>query len=246
MSLKDRLNAQKNASLVRGKTFGRIGIPFNGVPVKEDRKTGRVYITPEGKIYPSATTILGAVGDKSWLDEWRDRIGEKEANKITGQSARRGTELHKILEKYLQNDESYTDIVSPLYRDFFLQVKPIVDARISYVVNIEAPLYSDKLKIAGTVDLVAYVDGVVSIVDWKNARRFKTKEDIEGYFIQTWMYAKMFQERTGWPVKQLCIIMAVEGNTGNEGLIFKEATADWDKRGKSVIDEYYRLANSKN
>ena len=40
---------------------------------------GRVYTTPDGNKYPSVTTVLGAGSDQSWLQEWKDRVGEKEA-----------------------------------------------------------------------------------------------------------------------------------------------------------------------
>ena len=38
----------------------------------------RRYATPEGKIYPSVTTILSHSTDKTYLIEWRKRVGEEQ------------------------------------------------------------------------------------------------------------------------------------------------------------------------
>ena len=61
----------------------------------ETLPTGRTYTTPEGKKYPSVTTVLGASEDsKDGLNAWRQRIGEEEADKITRQAGARGTAVH--------------------------------------------------------------------------------------------------------------------------------------------------------
>ena len=40
---------------------------------------GRAYETPEGKLYPSITTVL-SVRNKKGLHEWRERVGHDVAN----------------------------------------------------------------------------------------------------------------------------------------------------------------------
>lgn len=240
MGFRDKLNSKLTDGLGPAKTFVHTPISF-APPIREDREGGRVYVTPEGNVYPSATTILGAVGDKTWLEEWRNRIGHEEAHRITSQSARRGTELHAIVERYIGNDPNYLGNPTPIYYDLFRQVKPRIDQSLGNVYGIEIGLYSDYLKASGTSDLIAEWDGVLSVVDWKNARYFKKLEDIEGYFVQTDMYAVMFEERTRKPVPQLVIVMAVEGNAG-EALVFKQKRKDWDKKMLSSVEEYYAKA----
>ena len=58
---------------------------------------GRFYLTPKGS-YPSVTTVLAASQDHSFLDEWRVRIGEEEANRISKESTDVGTHLHYLFE----------------------------------------------------------------------------------------------------------------------------------------------------
>ena len=59
---------------------------------------GRIYVTPEGNRYPSVTTILSEMSDKSFLDKWKASIGEEEANRQSRYAANRGTIVHKLCE----------------------------------------------------------------------------------------------------------------------------------------------------
>lgn len=49
---------------------------------------------------PSVTTILGETKDKSGLEKWRKRVGEKEADRISNLSMSRGTIMHRLIELY--------------------------------------------------------------------------------------------------------------------------------------------------
>ena len=48
----------------------------------------RLYVTPEGKKYPSVTTVLGW-DSKQGILEWRKRVGDEAANKISRQASAR-------------------------------------------------------------------------------------------------------------------------------------------------------------
>lgn len=49
---------------------------------------------------PSVTTVLGETKDKSGLEKWRKRVGEKEADRISTLSMNRGTVMHRLIELY--------------------------------------------------------------------------------------------------------------------------------------------------
>ena len=38
--------------------------------------------------------------------EWRKRVGEEKANQIGTQAANRGTAVHSIVEKYINNEDT--------------------------------------------------------------------------------------------------------------------------------------------
>ena len=96
--------------------------------------------------------------------------------------------------------------------------------RIDDVRLLESSLYSDSLKLAGTVDCVASFDGVPSIIDFKSSSRLKESYEIESYFMQTAIYARMVKERYGIDIKQLVILMSVEDS---RPLLFIENSDKW-------------------
>jgi genome maintenance exonuclease 1 len=209
----------------------------------EDSTTssGRVYVTPDGKKYPSITTVLGVRG-KEALYEWRRRVGEEEANRIARHAATRGSALHSIAERYLNNEETYfAEGEMPHVKGMFNTIRPLLDKHIDEIVMQECPLYSDYLGIAGRVDLVGRFDGRISIIDFKTSSRVKTREEISNYFVQTAAYAIMFEERTQIPVSQLVIVMAVENSS--TPLLFVEKRDSWTDELLSVIKEYNTKKN---
>lgn len=183
-------------------------------------ESGRQYVTPSGVKYPSITTVLGHFS-KHKLMEWRKAVGEEVANRVGRLAADRGTRLHTICEKYIDNeDDIFGEKTMPHVKAMFNSIKPILDNRIGRVMLQEKPLYSDHLRIAGRVDLIAEFDGVLSIIDFKTSSKVKTAEDIKDYFEQEAAYAIMFEERIGAPIVNLVTIMAVENST--TPLVFKE------------------------
>jgi genome maintenance exonuclease 1 len=170
---------------------------------------GRLYVTPEGNKYPSVTTVIGATKKKSIM-EWRKRVGEKEANRISSRAALRGTDLHSINEDYLNNifdEEKYKTKVLPLF--MFKHLKPFLD-KINNIHVLEGALYSDKLKLAGRVDCIAEYEDELAIIDFKTSTEPKKREWIENYIAQECAYAMMYYERTGIKVKKLVTLIACE------------------------------------
>lgn len=174
-------------------------------------ESGRVYYTPSGKAYPSVTTVLGSM-NKDAIDAWRARVGEEEANKISGRASRRGEALHLACEKYLLNEMSDLKIRSmmPNIKQLFLQLRPELDKNIGKIYSIEQPLYSDRLKIAGRVDCIAYWNNRLSIIDFKTSTKEKLEENILNYFLQCTAYAEMFEELTNKRIETLVVAIAVE------------------------------------
>jgi len=198
----------------------------------------RLYVTPEGKTYPSITTVLSVRG-KEAIYEWRRRVGEEEANRVTRHACARGTALHTIAEKYLNNEpDIYNKDEMPHVVALFRSIQPLLDNNIGRVLMQECALYSDHLGIAGRVDLVAEYEGKLSVIDFKTSKRVKTREEISNYFIQAAFYAAAFYERTDIPVTQSVIIMAIDDNP--VPIVFKEKTYGWLPKVIESIKYYNR------
>jgi genome maintenance exonuclease 1 len=199
---------------------------------------GRFYTTPEGKVYPSVTTVLGATKDQTHLLEWKKRLGEAKANQESKRTANRGTALHSICERFILNQEIDLRKEMPVPAQLFSQIRPVLSENIGTVFALENSLYSHYLKVAGRVDLVAEYDGKLSIIDFKSSNKNKNKDWIEDYFIQTAMYSIMFEEMTKIPVPRLVIIIGVEESI--KCSVFVEKRDTWTSRALGRINKYYR------
>lgn len=188
--------------------FDPINLP---VATREDGPTGRFYITPEGNRYPSVTGITALAGEMfgkpDYLSEWRERVGEKEADRISRSAAERGTKLHEAIETLLLGRKPSFSLTETQARDLFVSIRPTIEKNVGVIRGIEIPLWSNKFRLAGTCDFIGEWNGELSIVDWKTSSRFKSPEEIPGYWMQTAIYAFCLYELTGIIAKQLVICL---------------------------------------
>ena len=181
----------------------------------------RYYVTPSGKKLPSVTTVVGAMKKKAIM-EWRNRVGEVEANRVSKLATGRGNRVHLLAERYLNNEKiEWSKEMPDSVEMFRTLIKPIHN--INNIQYQEQALWSEKIDMAGRVDLIADWCGVPSVIDFKTSKKIKKKEDIQDYFAQCTAYALMYEELVGTPIDQLVIVMAVENE---EPLIFVERTED--------------------
>jgi len=182
----------------------------------------RLYQTPEGNRYPSVTTVLSIL-ESPELDEWRLKVGPEEAARIGRIAADSGTKLHEACENYLLGRPTKWTMFDLNAKDMYKLCLPVLE-RIDVIHAIECRLYSDNLKVAGSVDLIGVLDGDLCIMDWKSSKRYKSKVDIPNYFMQACFYALMFEEQTGVSIPNLKILLV----SPEYGLyIHTENTRDW-------------------
>lgn len=208
---------------------------------REDTPLGRFYLTPNGNRYASITTVL-AEYSKEGIEKWQNSIGEKEANLIRNKASKRGTRIHSMCESFLKNETGFMSQYDLLDRQTFLQLKNILLEKIGKIYCQEQTLYSDRLKVAGTVDLICDYDGELSIVDFKTSRKKKEKEKIENYFMQCSAYAEMFEELTGKQIKQIVVMIALDAE--NHPQIFVENKYKYLDELQKYIDNFYQKSKS--
>ena len=225
--------------LIRSKTFkhNRVELGYDDLNAETKESGNRSYTTPDGESYPSITTILGYF-TKASIMEWRKRVGNEEANRISRHACTRGNALHNTVERYINNEEDFLQGENmPHVLQLVGAAKSVLDERLDTVVLQECPLYSTQLRTAGRVDLIGEFDGTLSIIDFKTSNRVKSLDDIQDYFIQACAYSVMFEERTGTPIDQLVILMVVDGSS--EPLVFIEKTDDWLEKMVNKITKYH-------
>lgn len=204
-------------------------------PTLLDREDGHWYQTKFDKIYPSINTILSATAPedkKNGLSSWKEN--EPAHEYITAQSQHIGTQSHQIIEDYLSNNLTLEEFdLLPIAH--FYNLKPYLE-NISDVTCIEQRMYSDKLKVAGTSDLIAKYNGELSIIDYKTKRKPQVDEYMYEYYLQTTCYAQMFQEVTGQKINQVVILVSSEKNTRQE---FIKPCDDYLEPLYDRLEKYY-------
>ena len=198
---------------------------------------GRFYIDPLNNHVPSVTTVLNNISDKkSSLDQWRNRVGDVEADRVMKEATDIGSMVHLSLENYLNGigDNIFTDdSLGNMAKK--MSEKLISDAliNISNVYGLEVHLVLDKLY-AGTADCVGVIDGKDTIIDFKTSKRIKKKEWIDDYFLQGCAYANAHNVMFDTNISQVAILM-VDRDLMYKKFIIKGAEFDhftniWKKK----------------
>lgn len=196
----------------------------------------RLYETPDGKKYPSITTVLSSIPNPH-IHEWRLKVGKEAAQKITTQAANRGTKLHSFCESYLKSEEIVLDPLHFEANEMFRYMKRELDL-FEEIHALEKRVWSHKLRVAGTVDCIAKIDGQMYVVDFKTSSRFKSREDIDSYFMQGAAYAVSWYELTGVAIANIRILIA----TGEHGiLLYDEPVRKWVPKFMEVRKNYDSL-----
>jgi genome maintenance exonuclease 1 len=182
----------------------------------------RLYETPDGSFYPSVTTITGQMTKKA-ITEWRARVGEKEANRVSKAASSRGTSIHKLCEQYVLNEMDDVKVM-PSNKEMFDAMSNHLRDHVDNIHGVESFLYSDFLRTAGQVDCIAEYDNVLSVIDFKTSKKKKPEAWIQNYFVQAAAYSFMFEERTNIQIPQLVIMIGVDGE--DEPQVFTKNTKE--------------------
>ena len=178
----------------------------------------RYYSVPDEDELLKLVSITSVTShfNKEIFVNWRKRVGNEEAERITKAATKRGTDMHTLTENYLKNEE--LPEVPPI-SDFLFKIAKGKLNKIDNIHALEGSLYSKELGIAGTVDCIAEYDGELAIIDFKTSKKPKPRDWVEHYFVQCMAYGCMLYELTGISVKKLVIIMACENG---ECVIYEE------------------------
>jgi len=195
------------------------------VPERVEKNGIRYYVTPDGNHYPSITSVL-AQQENLGLEAWKAKVGEKEAKRISQDSARIGTAVHQMAEFYLSNYIIKLKDEDKKIVDTFNRLRFLL-GNINNIVGLEIPLFSDLLRVAGTTDCIAEYNGKLSIIDFKTSRRPKKEEWIDDYYMQTFAYKLMFEEMTGIEIQQIVILVACVESFDVQ--VFKKPAKDADE-----------------
>ena len=190
---------------------------------------------------PSVTTVLAKTKDQSYLTTWKNKVGHEEAERIKNLSSKRGTAMHKFIEKYIQKS-GYEDL-TPIGVEAKPMAKKIIETGLTPVseyYGAEVTVHYPGLY-AGSTDLVCLHNDMETIVDFKQSNRPKKEEWIEDYFLQIAAYAMAHDEVHRSRIRQGIIMVCTPDLYYQE---FKFSGADLrSKKHKFLkrLDEYHEI-----
>ncbi len=198
----------------------------------------RYYVVEDKNVsYPSVTSVISFVNREKWAD-WQSKVGLEEANRKRKHSTTRGTNFHTLTEVYLKNEDykSCKEYQVPLVNLMFNSAKKHLDNRISNIQLQEETMYSHKICLAGTVDLICDFDGELAVVDFKTAEKTKPEEWLEDYFVQLSAYWAMFSEKTGQAPKKLVVFLVAEN--GEVQIVERTNIMDYLKTLQNYVTQF--------
>ena len=201
----------------------------------------RHYNTGKEKL-PSVTTILSATQEQSKTDSlqaWRDRVGDENATRIVDSAAARGTAMHKILEKYI-DESGYLDLTNVGKEAHNMAIRVIEQGlcNLTEYYGLECTLYYPGLY-AGATDLVAMHKGDMAIVDFKQTNKPKKKEWVTDYFLQLSAYAMAHNYMHKTSIQKGVIMMCSKDNFYQEFIIEGEEFKKYQYKWLRKVSQYY-------
>lgn len=174
--------------------------------------SGRTYHTPSGA-YPSLTTILGKTANNPWLEQWKLRVGEEEAARVSKEATDRGTIIHSFAEKHFNKELIWEELKSqPVdVRQMSRDLIQAVETGVEEIWGQEQILWSSKYKYAGRTDMVGVWKGRPAIIDFKTSKKPKQSTQIRDYFIQCCGYAVAHNEMYGTGIKDIVVVITIDG-----------------------------------
>ena len=114
----------------------------------------RYYSVPDEDELLKLVSITSVTShfNKEIFVNWRKKVGDEKADRITKAATTRGTDYHTLTEYYLKNDN--LPEVKPI-SEFLFKISKSTLGKIDNIHSLEGSLYSKQLGIAGTVDCIA-------------------------------------------------------------------------------------------
>jgi hypothetical protein len=204
-----------------------------------DRRTRedgvRHYVGDDGMLLPSVTTILSATADKEWVKLWEEWVGVKKADRIRTEATALGTLMHEHLECFLEardrpRGNNLIRQMAKRMSDVIIR-KGLVD--VEEVWGVESMLYFPGLY-AGTADLIGVYKGAPAIMDFKNAKKLRSEDQIKDYFAQGAAYALAHNYLFDTNINRIAIFMVARDLSYKtfeiEGNEFAKWADEWQRR----------------
>ena len=178
------------------------------------------YYRRNGDYYPSITHVLQAYPKGKHFEDWLKKVGNS-AEWIVKKAAEEGTKVHEMIEEYFEGKElSFLNSeglpkMDPKIWQMFLNFVDFWETYKPTLIETEVSLFSDKLKVAGTCDLVCEItlDGKLErwVIDFKTSNHLQTTYDLQGA-----VYAQCYEECFGKKVDRVGVLWLKSMSRGED------------------------------
>jgi len=174
------------------------------------------YYRRNGEFYPSVTYVLNCYPKGKHFEDWLKRHGYT-ADYVVKKAAEEGTAVHELIEEYFEGNEMryLNDKGNPKYNPniwkMFLKFVDFWETYNPTLVETETHLFSDKLKIAGTVDLVCEIGDERWIIDFKTSNHMQTTYELQGA-----VYAQCYEECFGKKIDRVGMLWLKSKSRGED------------------------------
>jgi len=204
---------------------------------------GSRHYSLDGSNLPSVTTILKATQseeDKAGIAAWKERVGHKEAERISTEAKSRGSAMHSYLEKYLlgQLIQELVEENNKSKQMAEIIIENGIKNKMSEIWGVESTLYYPN-KYAGTADCICVYEGKETIVDFKQSNKPKKKEYIEDYFIQLGAYSLAHNIIYNSKITQGVVLLCTVDNLFQDFKIEGEQLIQFQNKFLEKVEQFY-------
>jgi len=213
---------------------------IQGKQITNEESGTRVYDIV-GTRLPSVTTILNATKDQTFLNNWKAKVGNEEAERIKNLSSRRGTAMHKFLESHIQG-VGYDDLT-----ELGQAAKPMAQKIIEVGLTPIEEYYGSEVMLhypglyAGSTDLICLHNDLETVVDFKQSNKPKKEEWVKDYYLQIAAYAMAHDYVYKSNIRQGVIMICTPDLYYQEFKFQDEDLRSWKHKWLKRLDMYHEI-----
>lgn len=191
-------------------------------------KAHTVYKLADGTRVPGVTTYLGVL-NKPALVKWANNLGLQgiDSSKYVDNLADVGTLAHSMILTYLKGEEldssDYSASQITLAENSFMSYLEWAKHHKIEPILIETPLVSEEYRFGGTPDLLALVDGIPTLVDFKTSKALYPE-----HYIQVAAYWVLVLEHSYTADNVMILRIGREEDEGFEVKPVKALRTNWE------------------
>ena len=181
--------------------------------------------------YPSVSKILSAAFPSPFNP--RNPGNKKDRKKCL----QRGIAVHEAIQNNLQNKPLHIPLANAAY--YYAALGEI--EKIEEIGLIEESVYHNTHQYAGTLDLIAKMDGEWALVDWKSTRKPRKASQMQRDFHQAAAYVGAVNWLYGWQIRKAKIICLLPSEESQVWEIEGDRLDSYWKRFQKAAREYHRV-----